>query len=176
MSEQIYLFHKDKPAGQLFDREYADSNFEQLIDDGWVDSPASLEIDADTPVITKEQSQNIGPDELIGLVKHLGYVVMTPVEFDAALEKAKNSAYDELLPVNSPAPEPTVDNTPVAEPYNPADLWKSGPEKMTKEELVEYGKRLNLNVTRSMNESTLIEKIQAVLSQDGAQIVDSEVH
>ncbi len=62
--------------------------------DGWVDTPAKLdlpEVEAVNPTV--EDIERVEPQELVSMVKALGFMVLTEIEFMAEVSKAAHQLH-----------------------------------------------------------------------------------
>lgn len=146
MSAKMFLFHQDEPKGKMFKVDFVAENEEKLREDGWVDTPALLDLPPEEPEITKEQAENMAPDALVGMVKSLGFMVMTPDEFEATVmqKMAEKEAF---------AAE--VDGRSIG------DIFDEDAPSLTKDQLVEFGNSTyDLGLKKTMSEATMIEKIK----------------
>lgn len=88
-SPSVFMYHMDCPKGQLFKPAQVD----QLVQAGWVDTPAKLDLPVQEtkppPELSQEQIERARPGDLVGLVKGMGYKVMTPIEYEAMTHKAQ---------------------------------------------------------------------------------------
>ena len=148
MTSKMFLFHQDEPEGRMFKVDFVAEHEETLRADGWVDTPALLDLPPKEPEITKEQAENMAPDALVGMVKSLGFMVMTPEEFEGkVMQKVaeKQEFADE------------VDGRSIGE------IFDEDAPSLTKDQLVEFGNETyDLGLKKTMSEATMIEKIKAV--------------
>ena len=140
----------DYPEGKIFDLDKAQKKFEKMKEDGWVDTPALLDLPPKQIEIEAEKAKNMAPDELIGLVKSMGFVVMTPEELQAEIAKAVASSLDDPLASNDEVSD---------ELMAMAKVFSEDPEALTKDELIVLGKSFDVPLTKAMKEATMIEKI-----------------
>lgn len=146
---RTYLYHQNTPKGEIFDTEEVD--IETLLEDGWLDSPATLDIPEELPEMTVEKVKRLAPDELISLVKGLGFLVMSQMEFDAEINKA-------LLPT---IPETSGAET-ITSNDNLLDIFNESPTDLNKEDLIILGNNVyKLSLRMTMKEETLINHIKA---------------
>lgn len=152
MKDQKWLFHKDCPEGQIFD--LAEVEEHELEDAGWVQTPALLDIPVKEEELTQKVFDSLGPQDLINKVKHMGYLVMTPDELNAEVQKAVSEVKEEVpaVVVDPPEEEKSLE---VLE-----QMYFESPESLHKKELVIYAKsRFGIKLTMTMKESTMIGKI-----------------
>lgn len=85
---KVFLFHKDHPNGKMFDQVYADKHEAELMLEGWVDSPKDFrEAQAKAPDFTPEQVRRMGNEDLVSLVKSMGFHVLTNDQLEAEVQK-----------------------------------------------------------------------------------------
>jgi len=166
------MYHANFPKGEIVNLSQA----EQLEQDGWVKSPALLDLpkEDNTPKLDADQIERARPEDLVGLVKTMGFKVMSEIEFESQMNKAKLSA----VPVTI---ESFSDDELIAEAERRGlkqsdedgdDLiqellsqFDHDPESLTKAEHVALGNTLySLGLRENMKESTLIEKIKAAMN------------
>lgn len=168
---KVFLFHADHPKGKMFD----DHQIEALAEQGWVDTPAKLDLpeEDNTPQLTEDQIERVRPEDLVGLVKSMGFKVMTEIELNAEINKAKASASpvgidtfsDEEL-IAEAERRGLKQSAEDAEALNELqDRFNEDPESLNKDELVSLGNNgFKLGLRSNMKEATLIEKINAAMN------------
>lgn len=172
---KIYLYHPETPQGKIFDREYVEDNQEDLEAEGWTDTPAGFDKPAPTVGITKDQASEISPDNLIGLVKNLGFKVLTEEQLEAEIVKRSHAAtsFEDLDDESFKAeferrfgkPEDSLKEVEKTEETGIdlialEDQFNEKPESLTKKELTLFGnEKYSLGLRENMKEATLIEKI-----------------
>ena len=149
---KMFMYHKEKaPEGFMFDVKEVEDNKEAMEAEGWVDTPKGFNLPPKMVEISEKKSKTLKPDELIGLVRGMGFLVMSKEEFEA--EKVKAVQLSQIPIPSAPANDKT--------PEQIIEQFENDPESLTKEELIEYGNEVfDLGLTRSMKEATLISKIQ----------------
>ena len=149
---KVYLYHKDFEEGSICDA----SEIDKMLENGWVDTPTKLELPDKKPelTVTEEQARKASPDQVIAMIKNLGFLVMTPEEFEAEVNKR---AFTDSKPTEAQeALNGELEDYQVAFDEEPTDL--------TKEELVYLGNaKYKLGLRMNMKEATLIEKIAAAM-------------
>lgn len=161
-----WLYHEEKcPKGKIFDQNYIKSNEDNLKNEGWVESPAEFEKKAEAPPLTRERVNQVSPDELVSLVKGMGFIVLTEEQFEAELAKVSSTHTGEEASPPQNFNETSKDNDQAEEPdtfdAQLIDQFEDDPESLTKDELIELGNKMfDLNLSKQMKESTLISKIQ----------------
>jgi len=91
----IFLFHKDTPKGEMFRFEggKGSEQYKAKISEGWVDTPAKLDLPADMDTgISMEKAKNADPNDLKKLVESYGFIVITPEQLKAEAVKMANIA------------------------------------------------------------------------------------
>ena len=169
---KVFLFHAECPKGEMFD----DHQVEALSEQGWVDSPAKLDLPEEnkTPKLTQDQIDRARPDDLVGLVKSMGFKVMTDLELTAEINKAAAGASpagietfsDEEL-IAEAERRGLKQSAEDAEALNELqDRFNEDPESLNKDELVALGNNgFKLGLRSNMKEATLIEKINAAMNE-----------
>ncbi len=174
---KLWMYHANCPKGEIVNLSQA----EQLEQDGWVKSPALLDLpkEDNAAKMDADQIERARPEDLVGLVKTMGFKVLSEVEFEAEMNKAKFSA----VPVTI---ESFSDGELIAEAERRGlkdsggesedqegehDLdvlyaqFEENPESLTKAEHVVLGNSLySLGLRENMKEDTLIEKIKAAMN------------
>ena len=149
---KVYLYHEDCEEGSIFDA----SEMGEMIENGWVDTPTKLDLPDKKPelTVTEEQARKASPDQVIAMIKNLGFLVMTPEEFEAEVNKR---AFSDSKPTEA---QVTLDG----ELIEYQNVFDSEPTELTKEELVYLGNaKHKLGLRMNMKEATLIEKIAAAM-------------
>lgn len=159
---KIYLFHKDQPEGKLFDADSIKGKQEEMKKEGWVDTPALLDLPKPKPkAITDEEAKEAKPQELVAMVKALGYMVLTEVEFTAEVSKAAHQLHvDAGLANAEKKEEPKLSETEeklIAQ-------FEVDAFSLTKPELIQVGKLHNVRLTMNHNEDTMVEKIKEAMA------------
>ena len=151
---KIILYHNDCRKGKIFDLDQAEEKYEQMIDDGWVDSPADLE-----PIEPEaKEEEPIDPtmtvEEIVQKVKSLGFTVLTPDE--APIGRFTD---DELLA--------EVDARGIVYVFDEKDplinRFIQAPSELSKDELVTLGEDYDLKLVKTMNEETMIGHISQAI-------------
>ncbi|CAM0050167.1 hypothetical protein VPHD478_0007 [Vibrio phage D478] len=169
---KLWMYHANCPKGEIVNLSQA----EQLEQDGWVKSPALLDLpkEDNAAKMDADQIERARPEDLVGLVKTMGFKVLSEVEFEAEMNKAKFSA----VPVTI---ESFSDEELIAEAERRGlknsggdDLmqellsqFEEDPESLSKAELVALGNTLySLGLRENMKEETLIDKIKAAMNAE----------
>jgi len=147
-----YKYHQDCPKGEIFD--ISDAEEKELNEAGWVDTPALLDLPEEKPEISPEVAESLSPGDLVAKCRELGYIVLTPDELEAEINKAVSEAVE-------------ADNAPVIdedgeenEEQRRERVFFQNPTDLTKEELKQYAdERYSLSLSMNMKEATMIEKI-----------------
>ncbi|MEY8239427.1 MAG: hypothetical protein RPT25_03715, partial [Cycloclasticus sp.] len=86
---KICLYHADHPKGKIFKLNEAQEQFEELKEAGWLDSPARLALQKEEPepVAATGGAENLHPEDLIGMVKEMGFKVLTEEQLEAEINK-----------------------------------------------------------------------------------------
>jgi hypothetical protein len=158
---KIYLFHKDQPEGKAFDVEVVRAKQDKMKKDGWVDTPALLDLPKPKPkAITDEEAKQAKPQELVAMVKALGYMVLTEVEFTAEVSKAAHQLHVDAGLANTEEKDQKLSETEeklIAQ-------FEVDAFSLTKPELIQVGKLHNVRLTMNHNEDTMVEKIQEAMA------------
>ena len=161
---KVFLFHKDEPEGVIYDDRIDD--LDELRQAGWVDSPADFKVETNEFSITSEQAETARPEDLVNMVKAMGYNVLTEIEMTGKIAQASKALADysneELIAEAEKRglKDPTVD-------FDADGLhgrFFESPTALTKEELVFLGNtKYKLGLRSSFSEATLIDKINAAM-------------
>jgi len=94
---RIFLFHKDIPQGEIFSflggRE--SDEYKAMIEKGYVDTPKKLNLPKNNDVgITVEQAENADPTHLKIMLEKIGFIVMTPDQMKAEVNKLIGAVID----------------------------------------------------------------------------------
>lgn len=94
---RIFLFHKNIPQGEIFsflDGKESDE-YKQMLQDGWVDTPTKLNLPKNNDVgITVKQAENADPTHLKIMLEKIGFIVMTPDQMKAEINKVIGAVID----------------------------------------------------------------------------------
>lgn len=169
---KLWMYHANCPKGEIVNLSQA----EQLEQDGWVKSPALLDLpkEDNAAKMDADQIERARPEDLVGLVKTMGFKVLSEVEFEAEMNKAKFSA----VPVTI---ESFSDEELIAEAERRGlkdsggesegaiealqETFDENPTDLTKDELVMLGNgKFQLGLRSNMKEETLIAKITEALN------------
>ncbi len=170
---KLWMYHANCPKGEIVNLSQA----EQLEQDGWVKSPALLNLpkEDNSAKMDADQIERARPEDLVGLVKTMGFKVLSEVEFEAEMNKAKFSA----VPVTI---ESFSDDELIAEAERRGlkdsggesegaiealqETFDENPTDLTKDELVMLGNgKFQLGLRSNMKEETLIAKITEALNE-----------
>lgn len=94
---RIFLFHKDIPQGEVFSflggRE--SDEYKAMLKEGYVDTPAKLDLPKNNDVgITVTQAENADPTHLKIMLEKIGFIVMTPDQMKAEINKVIGAVID----------------------------------------------------------------------------------
>lgn len=129
----IFLFHPDFPKGEMF--TLTEEQVEAKMKEGWVDTPARLNLPEDMDTgISEEKAANARPEDLVELVKSYGFIVLTQEQLQAEANKMAQAA------------------------FNPANLTDEMLEEEFKRRITEDG-FVSLNL-ESVNDETLIAEAE----------------
>lgn len=158
---KMYLFHKDQPEGKAFDIELVRAKQDEMKESGWVDSPALLDLPKPKPkLITDDAAKEAKPQELVAMVKALGYMVLTEVEFEAQVSIAAHQLHINASDSVTATEEPKLSE---AEEKLIAQ-FKDDAFSLTKPELIQVGKLYDVRLTMNHNEATMVEKLKEALA------------
>ncbi len=173
---KLWMYHANCPKGEIVNQSQA----EQLEQDGWVKSPALLDLpkEDNSAKMDADQIERARPEDLVGLVKTMGFKVLSEVEFEAEMNKAKFSAVpvtiesfsdEELIAEAERRGLKESKQAEGQEGEHDLDVlyaqFEENPESLTKAEHVVLGNSLySLGLRENMKEETLIEKIKAAMN------------
>lgn len=173
---KLWMYHLSEPAGVIVDSEQVD----QLKSEGWVNSPALLDLpkQSEKVKIDLDQAKNARPEDLVGMVRSMGFTVLTDVELEVMKNKASFTATpltiesfsDEEL-INEAerrglkSAEDDHEQSKENELQLLQDMFNEEPESLTISELVTLGNdKFKLGLRSNMKEATLIEKINVAMN------------
>lgn len=166
---KVFLFHKDFPQGKMFDANQAEANFDDMVEDGWVDTPAKLDLPKPKPKLASvDAAKEAKPQELVAMVKALGFMVLTEVEFMAEVSKAAHQlhidakAAEDNLAAETKLIDDKEPKTSEAEEKLVAQFNEDA-FSLTKPELIQVGKVYDVRLTMNHNEATMVEKIKEAI-------------
>lgn len=137
---KMFLFHQDCPEGQLFNVETAMKNQDQLIADGWVDTPSLLDLPPKPIEASKAEIDAMTPDSIIALVRGMGFIVISEQELEAEVNKRVALLQD------------------FTQELNQSDF-----ESMTKDKLVEYAAdHFQADISSERTKAAMIDKLKAL--------------
>ena len=166
----IYLFNEENPRGKMFN--LTAEQIEQHQEDGWLDSPADLELPESEDVgLTEEQVSNARPEDLVKLVESYGFIVLTPEQLKAEANKMAAtvidiSKFDDAEIVAEAERRGLKQSDIDAEEINAmVDRFNEEPKSLNKDELVALGNNgFKLGLRSNMKEETLIDKIAEAMN------------
>lgn len=179
---KIFLYHNDCREGRIFDIDDAQERYEELVEDGWVDTPADLEpVEEPEAEVTAEEVESMSPEQLIKKVVAMGFHVFNDVELAAAKAGEPEPLTDEQLVemlesrgiTYKPSKEELIEfagqyGLSVSEDVL-INRYIQSPTSLTKEELVVLGADYDLKLKMTMNEATMISHInEAIENSKGA--------
>lgn len=170
---KLWMYHANCPKGEIVNLSQA----EKLEQDGWVKSPALLDLpkEDNAAKMDADQVERARPEDLVGLVKAMGFKVLSEVEFEAEMNKAKFSAVP--VTIGSFSDEELIaeaerrglkDSGGESEGAIEAlqETFNENPTDLTKGELVMLGNgKFQLGLRSNMKEETLIAKITEALNE-----------
>lgn len=169
--KQIWLYHKEYPNGKLFDLAEADASKDEMLQDGWVDTPAKLtgEYKAKVKQEKKAVIAETSSEDLIAAVESLGYHVLSDAELsgkpkdisefedlELANEVSKRGDYFDINHMKYRKKEPPILSALV-------EMFDKEPKSLTKEELVVLGADYELKLKMTMKEATMISHINKAI-------------
>lgn len=188
----IYLYSKEKPQGEIFKfvggRE-ADE-YKAMLENGWVVTPAKLNLPKNNDVgITVEQAENADPTHLKIMLEKIGFIVMTPDQMKAEVNKLVDvhidikDFTDEALiaeaerrglkeggepsdlddEVEGDGTDEFINTTAIDDKEDLLAKFKANAKSLTKEEHIILGKTLGLSLRINFGEDTMISKINEAL-------------
>jgi hypothetical protein len=165
---RLYQFYH--PKGKRLSDLRKFKTDEELVAQGWTEDPENVEeiVVAPTVGVTIDQAKEASPDALIGLVKSLGFNVLTDDQLQAEIIKSGSMGKADLSTATGAALLAEVDRR---SGNSNIDLFSvlqeqfiADPESLNKEELVVFGKEgFGLKLTMNMKEATLIGHINEAI-------------
>tara|TARA_R110000823_G_scaffold78797_8_gene179606 strand:+ start:712 stop:1344 length:633 start_codon:yes stop_codon:yes gene_type:complete len=195
----IYLYSKEKPLGEIFKfvggRE-ADE-YKEMLEDGWVVTPAKLNLPKNNDVgITVEQAENADPSHLKIMLEKIGFIVMTPEQMKAEINKLVDvhidikdftdealiaeaerrglkeggtTGTDEVQEEYFDGSEEFINTTAIDQDEDLLAKFKADAKSLNKEEHIILGKTLGLSLRINFGEDTMINKINEKLEELNAE-------
>jgi len=175
----ICLFHEDHPKGKVFEKSFAEEKYDEMVEEGWVDTPAALknQPEKEVPKVSEEQVNNMRPEDLVNMVKGLGFKVLTEEQLKAEIAKAPPTHVStiesrimieelekrgDIVVNNEPVNAENVDG--VIEKMQ--EVFNVNPKQLNKDELVRLGKeKYGIHLMASWKEDTLISKIKEAIEE-----------
>tara|TARA_R110002012_G_scaffold262505_1_gene444802 strand:+ start:123 stop:605 length:483 start_codon:yes stop_codon:yes gene_type:complete len=157
--------------GEIFN--LTESEIEQKLEDGWLDSPASLDLPKDNDTgVTKEHAENASPEDLVKLVESYGFFVLTPEQLKAEANKMASVVLEidkfsdeDIIAEAEKRGLKSSDDAIQEELSDLAEKFDLDPTTLNKDELVTLGNNgYTLGLRSNMKEETLIAKITEALS------------
>lgn len=181
----VYLFNEENPKGEMFSFYGGTESIEykELIDSGWVDTPARLNLPKDLDSgIPMEDARNANPDDLKKLVESYGFVVITPEQLKAEAVKmadislnmenfSDDDIINEAVKRGLKAEDDSCDIVTIDKLIDSGagsaddveetllDKFKQDNQSLSDEELLQLGKELKLNFKSSWKSETMITKL-----------------
>lgn len=177
--KSVFLFSKENPKGEMFNfvGGKESDEYKAMLEDGWFDSPARLNLPKDNSVgITVEQAENADPTHLKIMLEKIGFIVMTPEQLSAEANKMASVALDitkfgdaefiaEAERRGLKEPDTTEDSSFDIADAETRRIFAEDPTSLTKEQLKAFGNEgYGLSLTMNHSESTMIEKIQEAMN------------
>lgn len=195
----IYLYSKEKPLGEIFKfvggRE-ADE-YKEMLEDGWVVTPAKLNLPKNNDVgITVEQAENADPSHLKIMLEKIGFIVMTPEQMKAEINKLVDvhidikdftdealiaeaerrglkeggtTGTDQVQEEYFDGSEEFINTTAIDQDEDLLAKFKADAKSLNKEEHIILGKTLGLSLRINFGEDTMINKINEKLEEANAE-------
>ena len=146
--KQIWLYHKNEPNGKIFNLDEADEKMEEMLADGWVDTPAKLKDDYQPTVTEKAVMATMSKKQVVAKAESLGFHVLTDDELKEIIKK-------ELAKV--------MDFSEMKTERSLIERFAEEPTDLLKEELVILGKDFDLSLRMTMKEATMIGHINKAI-------------
>jgi len=172
----IFLFSKEKPKGEIFKfvGGKESDEYKAMLENGYYDTPAQLDLPEDNSVgITVEQAENADPTHLKIMLEKIGFIVMTPEQLKAEVNKLVDTHIDikeftDEAIIEEAERRGLKESNIVADELNSLlDRFNENPEALNKDELVALGNNgYALGLRSNMKEATLIAKINEALSAE----------
>lgn len=158
---KMFLFHKEHPEGKMFDIETVRADQEEMKENGWVDSPSLLDLPKPKPKLASVDAvKEAQPQELVAMVKALGYMVLTEVEFESKVSIAAHQ-----LHVDASAPTTATEEPKLSEAEEKLIAqFNEDAFSLTKPELIQVGKLYDVRLTMNHNEATMVDKIKETMA------------
>jgi len=184
----IYLFSKEAPKGEIFkfiggkDSE----EYKGMIENGWFDTPAQLDLPKEELQLTTEQVQAMRPEDLKAMLESYGFIVLTPEQLKAEVNKLISVHIDIKEFTDSALIEEAerrglkdsggqsddtaeldtdqvINTTEIDDDEDLLAKFKTDAKSLTKEEHIILGKELGVKLRINFGEDTMIDKITSAL-------------
>lgn len=187
----IFLFSKEKPKGEVFKfvGGKESEEYKAMLENGWFDTPAQLDLPKEELELTTEQVQNMRPEDLKAMLESYGFIVLTPEQLKAEVNKLVDvhidikEFTDEALiaeaerrglkegsePVEEDEKLDTdqiINTSNIKEDDDLLAKFKADAKSLTKEEHIILGKTLGVNLRINFGEDTMITKINEALNAE----------
>lgn len=166
----IRLYHFNHPKGKMLSGLRKFKTDEQLSAQGWTEDPGKVQevVVAPKVGVTVDQAKEASPDALVGLVKSLGFNVLTDDQLQAEIVKGSLGVISDITSITDAALQAEVDrragNSTIDIVSELQKRFNDDPESLNKEDLVVFGKEaFGLKLTMNMKEATLIGHINEAI-------------
>lgn len=159
MSNKIFLYHESCREGKLFDLNEAQARYEELVEQGWADTPAKLEPlqdqDGEDPGAGVEVTE-LTDEQLLQYVASRGLAdqIGREITRDRVLELCHE--FGIVVAVDAPQ-EPLINR------------FVQSPTSLSKDELKRLGADYGLSLSKTMSEQTMIGHVTDAIAAQDAQ-------
>lgn len=187
--KSVFLFSEANPLGEIF-KFVGGADSEEckaMLENGYFDTPAQLDLPEKELELTTEQVQRMRPEDLKAMLESYGFIVLTPeqltaevnklvsthidiTEFtdDALIEEAERRGLKEGGDTKNQlmldGSEEFINTTEIMSTEELLEKFEEDPKSLTKEEHIILGKELGLKLRINFGEDTMISKIKEALT------------
>ena len=187
----VFLFSKENPKGEIFKfvGGKESEEYKAMIEKGYFDSPAQLDLPKEELELTTEQVQSMRPEDLKAMLESYGFIVLTPEQLKAEVNKLVDTHIDikeftdEALIAeaerrglkeggeaieedDADGTEEFINTSEIKEDEDLLAKFKVDAKSLTKEEHIILGKQLGVTLRINFGEDTMIKKITEALNAE----------
>jgi hypothetical protein len=168
----VYLFREDHPTGKIFKFVGGSDSDEcrELLENGWFDTPARLDLPERSLELTTEQVEKLRPEDLIKMLQSYGFIVLTPEQLTAEVNKLVGAHVDieqftDEAFIAEAERRGLKQSDDIEEPseHEHYAQFVLDAVKLSKPQLKELGLHYGLKLSSTMSELTMINKIDEVV-------------
>jgi hypothetical protein len=187
---RIYLFSEENPTGEIFSFAGGKESeeYKAMLENGYFDTPANLKLPEKDLGLTTEQVQRMRPEDLKAMLESYGFIVMTPEQLKAEVNKLidtvidikeftdetifneaerRNSGFIDNQEIEElDGTELIINTTAIDDDEDLKVKFLTDPKSLTREEHIILGKELGVKLRINFGEDTMISKINDALNAE----------